>query len=82
MLRVLNFRGQATARLKCLAVERRFFVIIKYTIDRKSLYNGEYENANSKILLGNMNDKITLNTHLPIIYRIANIHRRKENKNE
>ncbi len=61
---------------------KEVFVIIKYTIDRKSLYNGEYENANSKILSGDIADKITLNTHLPIIYRIANIHRRKENKNE
>lgn len=53
-------------------------MIIKYTIDRKSLYNGEYENADLKILSGNIDDKITLNTHLPIIYRIANILRRKE----
>lgn len=57
-------------------------MVIKYTIDRKSLYNCEYENINSEIICGDITDEITLNTHLPIIYRIANILRRKEQTNE
>ena len=57
-------------------------MVIKYTIDRKSLYNCEYENINSDIICGDITDEITLNTHLPIIYRIANILRRKEQTNE
>ena len=61
---------------------KEVFMIIKYTIDRKILYNGDYENVTSKIISGDVSDKITLNTHLPIIYRIANIFRRKEQKSE
>ena len=50
---------------------------IKYTIDRNSLYNGEYDNA-KKIIRGNKNDKISSKSHLAVIYRIAKIMRRRK----
>ena len=55
---------------------------IKYTIDRKSLYNGEYDNA-KRMIRGNKNDEITLKTHLHVIYVLAKtIRRKKQNGRE
>ena len=55
---------------------------IKYIIDRKSLYNGEYDNAKVELISGSSDDKIKLKSHLPVIYRIAKILRKRERKNE
>ena len=57
-------------------------MIVKYIIDRNSLYNGEFENANMEIVKGSLKDKLELKTHLPVIYRIAKNLKRKEKNND
>ena len=57
-------------------------MVVKYTIDRDSLYDGEFENANEEIVKGSSKDKLELTTHLPVIYRILKIIRKAENKND
>lgn len=55
-------------------------MIVRYTIDRKSLYCGDYENSDVELIDGDFNDKIKFKTHLPIIYRIIKKLRRSKNK--
>lgn len=53
-------------------------MIVKYTIDRKSLYNADYQNNDVTLLEGNFKDKIKLKTHLSVIYRIIKKIQRSE----
>jgi len=57
-------------------------MVVKYTIDRDSLYDGEFENAHKEIVKGSSKDKLELQTHLPVIYQILKYIRRRENKND
>lgn len=43
----------------------------KFIIQRKDLYNGDYDNIDIELLEGKYRGKIELSTHLSIIYRIA-----------
>ena len=53
---------------------------IKYTIDRKSLYNGKYSNAKIEVISGCTDDRITLKSHLSVIYTLARILRRRQHE--
>ena len=55
-------------------------MIVRYTIDRKDLYNGDYNDSDIQLIDGEFTDKIKLRTHLSVIYRIIKKMRRRESK--
>lgn len=54
-------------------------MIIKYTIDRKSLIDCNFDNADIELIQGDFEDEIQFKSHLPIIYGIINKQRRLKN---
>ena len=55
-------------------------MVVKYTIDRKDLYNGYYDDAKKEIINGRTKDKLNLSPVLPVLYRIIKKLRRLERK--
>lgn len=55
-------------------------LIVKYTLSRKSLYNGDYSDNHMDILSGNTDDKIKHKAHMSIIYKLIIYNRKKANK--
>ena len=55
-------------------------MIVRYTLDRKSLYNGDYDNSEVKLIEGDFSDNIKFKTHLSVIYRIIRKIKRSQNK--
>ena len=56
-------------RANRLAVHKEVKMIVKYTIERKDLYDGYYD-APQEIISGKNTDKLKLSPILPVLYRI------------
>lgn len=58
------------------------FLIARYTIDRESLYKGDYSNTEIRLIKGSFDEKIKLKTPVPLIYRILKHIRKKALNND
>ena len=56
-------------------------MIARYTIDRESLYKGDYSKTKINLIKGSFDEKIKLKTPIPVIYRILKHIRKRKGKN-
>lgn len=54
-------------------------MIVKYTIERKSLIDCDFDDVDIELIHGDFDDEIQFKSHLPIIYGIIKKQRRNEN---